>query len=78
MTAGFSKQVSASQLRRLLGKGPGRYGRSGTHCHPYLGDRPDFKAVEMTCRLGVVVHSFNPNIWETEAGGSPRPAWSTE
>jgi hypothetical protein len=28
----------------------------------------------------VVVHAFNPSIWEAEAGGflSLRPAWSTE
>jgi hypothetical protein len=28
----------------------------------------------------VVVHAFNPSIWEAEAGGSlsSRPAWSTE
>jgi hypothetical protein len=28
----------------------------------------------------VVVHTFNPSTWETEAGGflSSRPAWSTE
>jgi hypothetical protein len=30
--------------------------------------------------LGVVVHAFNPNTWEAEAGGflSSRLAWSTE
>jgi hypothetical protein len=30
--------------------------------------------------LAVVVHAFNPNIWEAEAGRflSLRPAWSTE
>jgi hypothetical protein len=29
---------------------------------------------------GMVVHAFNPNTWEAEAGGflSSRPAWSTE
>jgi hypothetical protein len=29
---------------------------------------------------GVVVHAFNPSIWEAEAGEflSSRPAWSTE
>jgi hypothetical protein len=31
-------------------------------------------------RRAVVVHTFNPSTWETEAGGflSSRPAWSTE
>jgi major histocompatibility complex class I len=31
-------------------------------------------------RTGVVAHTFNPSIWEAEAGGflSSRPAWSTE
>jgi hypothetical protein len=30
--------------------------------------------------LGVVVHAFNPSIWEAKAGGflSSRPAWSTK
>jgi hypothetical protein len=30
--------------------------------------------------LGVVVHAFNPNTQEAEAGGflSSRPAWSTK
>jgi major histocompatibility complex class I len=29
---------------------------------------------------GMVVHAFNPSIWEAEVGGflSSRPAWSTE
>jgi major histocompatibility complex class I len=32
------------------------------------------------CSQAVAAHTFNPSIWEAEAGGflSSRPAWSTE
>ena len=31
-------------------------------------------------KMGMVVHTFNPNTWEAESGGflNSRPAWPTE